>query len=67
MKLWYTTLEAIDPRDGELKLWAGPKVIADTYEDAVKVCNEKGYGYLQVLGEYIGQKPYFEIGPERLN
>jgi len=67
MKMWYTTIEAIDPQDGELKLWAGPKIQAPTYEAAKDFCQDNGLGFLNVVGEFIGERPTFEIGPERLN
>ena len=34
MKLWTTTIDAIDPNDGMQKLWAGPHVPGETKEDA---------------------------------
>lgn len=51
MKTYITELQAIDPKDGELKKWGGDRIEADTIEEAEMVCQMEGKGYLKVLGE----------------
>ena len=50
MKTYITELEAIDPKDGKLKSWAGDRIEADSFEEAEMVCIMEGKGYLKVLG-----------------
>jgi len=52
MKQFITTIEAIDPLDGELKEWSGPRVEAETWEEAEKYCIDN-LGYCKVTGEFI--------------
>jgi hypothetical protein len=51
MNLWVTEIEAIDPMDGHMKLWAGPHVPGDTFADAVEYCIENGLGYCKVVDQ----------------
>jgi hypothetical protein len=50
----YTTLiTAIDPHDGELKLYAGPHVPGINEEDARAYCDRNGLGYCKIAGLLI--------------
>lgn len=53
MKIYTTIIEAIDPKDGQLKTYTGQNVFGSSFEDAQKRCDEIGKGYLQVYGEFI--------------
>lgn len=53
MKLWVTSIKAIDPIDHELKSWAGPYIEASSAEEAFIFCSENGLGYCEILGEFI--------------
>jgi hypothetical protein len=57
MKLFTTTIQAIDPLDGELKLWGGPNVPAISFNDARRYCNENGLGYCTIFGELVATIP----------
>lgn len=48
---YVTTIEAIDPKDGKLKLWAGPLVEADNYDEARKFCDNNELGYCKIIFE----------------
>jgi hypothetical protein len=39
MKHWSTTIRAIDPITGDLKLWNGPSVLGISFDDAVMIYN----------------------------
>ncbi len=52
MKTFLTEIQAIDPKDGELKTWHGQDIHAKTWEDAQEIC-DKLYGYLSVIGEKV--------------
>jgi len=59
MRYYTTQLLAIDPTDGEVKLWQGPNIPAISLRDAENYCQNNGFGYLQVIGllvEEIGTK-----------
>jgi len=45
-----TSIQAIDPRDGELKEWAGPNISAISFENAERYCQGNGLGYCKVVG-----------------
>jgi len=38
MRTFSTHIKAIDPIDGEMKTWAGPNVIAKSFEEAKIYC-----------------------------
>lgn len=58
MKLWTTTIMAIDPRDGKLKRWMGPEINALTRELAQEYCQKNELGYCSVdEGEVTGIIP----------
>lgn len=50
MYTYITEVIAIDPKDGELKTWAGPNITAFTTRDAERMCKEQGLGFCRVLG-----------------
>lgn len=49
MKTYITELQAIDPKDGELKKWGGVNIEANSIEEAQNKCNEMEMGYLTVV------------------
>ena len=50
--MYYTTeLKAIDPKDGKVKTWAGPRIWADSPEQAREYCQRNGLGFCFILGE----------------
>ena len=50
MNIYTTLIRAIDPKDGELKEWCGPKISAATLEEARYICQQSGMGYCEVDG-----------------
>lgn len=54
--LYYTQLKAIDPADGELKDWVGPRIPAHSLQEAKDFVNNNGMGYLDVDGKFITEK-----------
>ena len=48
MNTYTTIIKAIDPRDGELKVWAGPYVKGITKKDAEHYCQTHELGYCEV-------------------
>lgn len=57
MRMWVTTIRAIDPKDGQLKTWGGQYVPGITKEDAERYCQENELGYCEVDGELIAVIP----------
>lgn len=57
MKLYATTIQAIDPEDGQLKHWCGPNVPGLTRHMAERHCQANGLGYCSILGELIAEIP----------
>lgn len=55
MYLFVTEIKAIDPIDGELKTWAGPKVPGISFNDAEAYCQNNELGYCKVIGRFIGE------------
>lgn len=53
MIYWTTEIIAIDPIDGQEKLWQGPYVPGRTIEEAMEYCQMNGLGYCQVVGKHI--------------
>lgn len=53
MRLWVTSIKAIDPIDHELKSWAGPYIEAPSAEEAFDFCVNNGLGYCEILGEFV--------------
>ena len=54
-KEFTTGLKAIDPKDGKLKDWIGPRIPAKSWEEAEKFVQENGMGYLDVDGEFVDE------------
>ena len=52
MRIYTTKIRAIDPVTGDLKLWAGQDIHAESFEKAEQYCREK-IGYCEVDGELI--------------
>jgi hypothetical protein len=57
MKHWSTTIRAIDPITGDLKLWNGPSVLGISFDDAERYCQMNGLGYCKVDGELVCEIP----------
>jgi hypothetical protein len=55
MKIYTTMIKAIDPRDGELKSWAGPNVPGISFADARWYCDNNGLGYCEIHGELVAE------------
>lgn len=53
MYLWITSIEAINPKTGELTIWAGPNVPGICLKDAERFCNKNGFGYCKVIDKLI--------------
>ncbi len=56
MKTFLTELKAIDPKDGQLKTYAGRNIKALTRGLAQQWCDENE-GYLTVVGELVSEIP----------
>lgn len=52
-KKFITILQAIDPKDGQLKTWHGQIIKAKNIVDAKRICQKNGLGYLRVVGEFL--------------
>lgn len=52
-QLYTTEIRAQSPQDGKIKLYAGPHVPGNSFEDAEKYCEENGLGYCWVTGVLI--------------
>lgn len=57
---WLTEIEAVNPDTEELCLWAGPRIWADTEEEAKEFCQKHDLGYCKILGRLIDEIPYEE-------
>ena len=53
MDLWVTSIQAINPKTGDIELWSGPNVPGLSFKDAVKYCKLNGLGYCKVIGRLI--------------
>jgi len=49
-KLFYTKIRAIDPLDGQLKVWSGPQIKAGSIKEARKICKES-LGFCEIDGQ----------------
>lgn len=52
-KEFTTGIRAIDPIDGKLKDWRGPRITARSLEEAKKFVQDNEMGYLEVDGEFV--------------
>lgn len=57
MRMWRTTIKAIDPSDNILKNWDGPYVPGIDHDDAVNYCQQNELGYCSVMGELVAEIP----------
>ena len=57
MKLWVTTIRAIDPISNRIENYSGPNVPGITSQDAEYYCQTNGLGYCKVEGELIAEIP----------
>lgn len=48
--IFTTVIKAIDPLDGELKMWQGPNIEAISWTLAEQYLQENGLGYCKVDG-----------------
>lgn len=55
--IFTTIIKAIDPRDGELKIWGGDRVEAISFDDAQHVLDTTGRGYMEIHGRLIEEIP----------
>ena len=62
MKLYCTEIKAIDPVDGELKTYGGPRIPAISFQDAEDYCHNNGLGYCRVIGVLMAVIPTKEDG-----
>lgn len=51
--MWTTEILAIDPADGQLRLWQGPHVSGSSVEEATEYCQQNGLGYCKVAGRFV--------------
>ena len=58
MEKFVTEILAIDPMDGQMRLWAGPLIEAETIEQAREYCDANGLGYCAVVGKFIAEIPW---------
>lgn len=57
MKIWLTEIRAIDPLDGEMKTWCGPRIPAISWSDAEEYVQRNGLSYCKVIGQLIEEIP----------
>lgn len=57
MRHWTTTIQAIDPLDGEIKTWGGPNVPGINWQDAKDYLQRNGLGYCDIDGELVEEIP----------
>lgn len=55
MKLYTTTIKAINPQTGKLCIFQGPNVLGVSFKTAQEYCNKNGLGYCKVDGELISE------------
>jgi hypothetical protein len=53
-----TSIQAINPHTGELCLYNGPVIEANTWEQAQFICDNNEMGYCRVDGEFKGDRPH---------
>lgn len=57
-----TTIKALNPQNGILQEYEGPRIEAECWSEAEKYCQENGLGYCQVDGILLA-----EIDEENIN
>jgi hypothetical protein len=62
--IWLTEIEAVDPVTDELCTWAGPRIEADTEEEAQNICLRTHRGYCKVIGRFIAEIDVAQINIE---
>ena len=50
MNIYLTEIQAIDPQNGELCKFCGPRIKAKSKKDAQKFCDNNGFGYCKIIG-----------------
>jgi hypothetical protein len=58
--IWITEIKAVDPATGEVSTWAGPRIEANTKEDARNYCDGHGLGYCNIIGKLISEQNIVE-------
>lgn len=53
--IFTTEIKAIDPKDGDLKTWAGPNIDAISYTFAEQHLQRNGLGYCEITGQLISE------------
>ena len=53
MKMWLTTIHALDPMDGMYKEFNGPVIEAPSKKRAHEFCQNNGLGYCHIGDEVI--------------
>lgn len=53
-KMFVTQVTAMDAKDGRLKSYSGPHIVARDKEEAQVLIDNTGLGYCEILGELIG-------------
>ena len=56
MKKFVTLIQAIDPKDGNLKTFYGDYIEAKDENEAQKILNETGRGYMKVSGGFVKEE-----------
>lgn len=54
MPKFTTIIKAVSPIDGEIKVYVGFSIEAETLEDAIAYREENGLGYLHLNGDIEG-------------
>lgn len=57
MKIFCTTIHALDPIDGEYKEFCGPNIKAPSQSLAFEYCQNNGLGYCHIGGEIVMEIP----------
>lgn len=60
MKTYLTEVLAVSKIDGRVASYAGPRIKANSHEDAEKYCEDNGLGYCKVLGLSIQDIDFME-------
>lgn len=55
MRKYTTIIRAVDPADGQLKVWMGPTIQAESIEAARLYCDTNDLGYCEIFGEFIAE------------